>query len=460
MSDYNVVVIGSGPGGYAAAIRAAQLGMKTAVVESNEIGGVCLNWGCIPSKALLRNAEVLGLINNSDEFGISIEKVTVDFGKAMERSRDVVGKLTAGIEFLLKKNQVEVIDGKGSIKSNTIVQVNNGDTMLETDNIILATGARFRAIPNLPIDRSVVITSKEALALREIPRKVVIVGAGATGAEFAYLWRTYGAEVTLVELLPRLVPNEDEDISKFLERSFKKQGINCVTETRVEGIDVDSGKATVKLSKDAGQFEIQCDKVMVAIGMQGNIDGIGIENVGILTENGYIRTGDSMETNVPGIYAIGDVTGEMLLAHVAQAQAVVAVEHLAGKTPPALDYNLMPRATYCKPQIASMGLTEIQAEENGFNVKTGVFPFSASGKAMSLGETEGMVKVVADAEIGDLLGVHMIGPEVTELLGEVGMSKLLESTTTELGGLVHPHPTLSEAIKEAALATDGEAIHI
>lgn len=443
-----------------AAIRAGQLGMKTAVVERDEIGGVCLNWGCIPSKALLRNAEVMGLINHSDDFGISVDNVQADFGKAIDRSRQVVEKLTSGIAFLLKKNKVDVIDGEGVIKDANTVEVNGGETTLTTENVIVATGARFRAIPNLPIDRKVVITSREALELREVPPRAVIVGAGATGAEFAYLWRMYGAEVTLVELLPHLVPNEDEDISKHLERAFRKHGIQYMTGTQVDSVEVAGGVATVKVSKDSEESEIECDKVMVAIGMQGNVEDIGLENVGVETERDYITIGDNMETNVPGVYAIGDVTGKMLLAHVAQAQGVTAVEHIAGLTPLPLDYPSMPRATYCRPQVASLGLTEAQAKEQGYTVKTGTFPFAASGKALALAETEGIVKLVVDAEIGDILGAHMIGSEVTELLGELGMSRLLESTTKELGWLVHPHPTLSETVKEAALAADGEAIHI
>ncbi len=454
------MVIGTGPGGYVAAIRVGQLGMKTAVVERDEIGGVCLNWGCIPSKALLRNAEFMGLVNHSEEFGITFDNVQADFGKAIDRSREVVEKLTSGVKFLLKKNKVDVIAGDGAITDANTVEVNGGETTLTTKNIIVATGARFRAIPNLPIDRKVVITSREALELREVPPRAVIVGAGATGAEFAYLWRMYGAEVTLVELLPHLVPNEDEDISKHLERAFRKHGIQYMTGTKVDGVEVAGGIATVKLSKDSEESEIECETVMVAIGMQGNVEGIGLENVGVETERDYITIGDNMETNVPGIYAIGDVTGKMLLAHVAQAQGVTAVEHIAGLEPQPLDYPSMPRATYCRPQIGSLGLTEAQAKEQGYDVKTGSFPFSASGKALALGETEGIVKLVVDAEIGDILGAHMIGSEVTELLGELGMSRLLESTTKELGWLVHPHPTLSETVKEAALAADGEAIHI
>ena len=460
MSDYNVIVIGSGPGGYVAAIRAAQLGMKTAVVERAEVGGVCLNWGCIPSKALLRNAEVLGLFQRAADFGISVDNLRYDFSAAIDRSRKVVERLTSGVSYLLKKNDVEYLEGVGVLKDRNTVEVEGSGQSLTTDNVIIATGARFRELPTLPVDGKVVITSREALELRQVPLRVVIVGGGATGVEFAYLYRTYGAQVTLVELLPRLVPLEDEDVSSQLEQALDRQGINSMTGSKVDSVETDTGTAKVTISNGAGVSEIECDKVLVAVGMQGNIEGIGLEALGIATERGFIVIDDSMATNVPGIYAIGDATGKLLLAHVASAQGVTAVETIAGLEPPKLDYDLMPRATYCKPQVASFGLTEAQARERGYSVKTGKFPFSASGKALALDETEGMVKLVVDAELGDVLGAHMIGAEVTELLGELSLARMLESTTKELGWLVHPHPTISEMLKEAALAAEGEAIHI
>jgi len=459
LADYDVVVLGSGPGGYVAAIRAGQLGMRTAVVERGEVGGVCLNWGCIPSKALLRNAEVLSLFRHADTFGIHVEGLTHDFGKAIDRSRDVVHRLTRGVAFLLKKNGVEYVAGNGGLRDKNTVAVDGGRS-LTTENIIIATGARFRSLPSLPVDGNVVITSREALELREVPGRVVIVGAGATGAEFAYLWRAYGSEVTLVELLPRLVPLEDEDVSKELERSFRRQGISAMTGSMVEGVELVGDGARVTVSRGQEQTVIDCDKVLVAVGMQGNIDGIGLDEVGVETDRGSIPVDGAMQTNVSGVYAIGDVTGKSLLAHVASAQGVTAIESIAGLEPPVLDYELMPKATYCRPQIASFGLTEAQARERGYTVKIGKFPLSASGKALALAEPEGMVKVVVDAEIGDILGAHMIGAEVTELLGELGMAKLLESTNRELGWLVHPHPTISESLKEAALVTSGEAIHV
>ena len=459
LPDYDVVVIGSGPGGYVAAIRAGQLGLKTAIVEWDELGGVCLNWGCIPSKALLRNAEVVGLMQRADEFGITLEGFSHDYEKAFERSRKVVTRLTKGVGFLLKKNKVEHVKGVGAIRDRNTVAIDDGGQTLSTSNIIIATGAKFRAIPDLPVDGEVVITSREALELREVPGRAVIVGAGATGVEFAHLWRTYGAEVTLVELMPRLVPLEDEDISRQLERAFKKQGIKSITGSRVSGLELRDGVVTVTVSDDSSDTVIECDKVLVAVGTQGNVTGIGLEEVGVATERDFVVIDDTMRTNVEGIYAIGDVTGKLLLAHVASAQGVTAVESIAGLDPPTLDYTLMPRATYCKPQLASFGLTEAQARESGHAVKIGTFPYVASGKALALAETEGMIKLVIEAEIGDVLGAHMIGSEATEMLGELSMTRLLEGTNKELGWLVHPHPTISEMVKEAALDADGEAIH-
>ena len=460
LSDYDLVVLGAGPGGYVAAIRAGQLGMKTAVVERDNVGGVCLNWGCIPSKALLRNAEVLDLVRGADEFGISFDNLRVDFGKAIDRSRQVVSRLTRGVEMLLRKNGVELIEGEATMLDRGTVRVEAAGRTLTASNVIIATGARERELSNIPVDREAVITSREALELREVPSRVVIVGGGATGAEFAHVYRTYGAEVTIVELLPRLVPNEDEDTSRALERAFRRQGIRTLAGSAVESVSVIDGHAVVCVSTGGETTEIEADKVLVAVGVQGNVEGLGLEALGVRTELGSIVVGDSMETNVPGIYAVGDVTGKMLLAHVASAQGVTAVETIAGKSPPALDYTLMPRAIYCKPQVASFGLTEAQAREQGFDVKVGRFPFSASGKALALSEVEGLVKLVVDSEVGEILGAHMVGSEVTELLGEVAMTRLLEGTTTELGWLVHPHPTISEMLKEAALAVDGEAVHV
>ena len=461
MPEYDVLVLGSGPGGYVAAIRAGQLGMKTAVVERDALGGICLNWGCIPSKALLRNAEVLSIIRHADQYGIGVGDVSPDFGKAIDRSRSVVGRLTRGVGSLLRKNKVDHIQGTAALQDANTVRINEDDSVVTADHIIVATGASQRDIPGLPIDHETVITSREALELKEVPARVVIVGGGATGCEFAYVWRAYGAEVTIVELMPRLIPNEDEEISDQLKRSFKRQGIKSVTGAQAYVTDILGGSAArVVISTDESVQAEEYDKVLVAVGVQGNTAGIGLEAAGVQTERGFIPVDDSMRTNVPNIYAIGDVTGKMLLAHVASAQGVTAVECIAGLDPQPLDYVQIPRAIYCRPQVASFGLTESQAREQGYPVKVGRFPMAASGKALAMNESEGMIKLVVDEEIGEILGAHMIGAEVTELLGELGMTKLLEATTAELGWLVHPHPTISETIKEAALAAEGEAIHI
>jgi dihydrolipoamide dehydrogenase len=464
LSDYDVIVLGSGPGGYVAAIRCAQLGMRTAIVERDELGGVCLNWGCIPSKSLIRNAEVLNLIKDADIYGISFDNLKFDFQHAQERSRQVVNRLTTGVGFLMRKNSVEHITGEASfVNSQTIeIKPNSGDPIktVTADRVIIATGARQKDLPTLPIDHDVVITSRNALEMSEVPNEVIIVGGGATGVEFAYVWNSYGTKVTILELMDRLVPNEDEEISHLLEKSLQSQGIEFRTGVTVEGIDVAMGSANVMIVDDGNTETISAEKVLVAVGVQGNSDNIGLQNTGVATDRGFISIGENMETNVSGIFAVGDVTGRMLLAHVASAQAVTVAEYIAGLDPQPLDYSLMPRAIYCKPQVASFGLTEAQAIEQGLSVNIGRFPFTASGKAIALGETEGMVKLVVDDEIGEIIGAHMIGSEVTELLGELSMAKLLEGTSTELGWLVRPHPTISEIVKEAALDTMGEAIHI
>lgn len=461
MADYDVVVIGAGPGGYVAAIRAAQLGMSTAVIEDDNVGGVCLNWGCIPSKSLLRNAEVLELVKNAGEYGISVGEISYDYGKAIDRSRQVVRRLTGGVGSLLRKNGVEHISGRATLRSANTIAIDGSERAISADNVIIATGARARHIPGIPVDGETVLTSREAIVLREVPRRVVIVGGGAIGVEFADIYHSYGAEVMIVEMLPRLVPLEDEEISQQLERVFRRRGIEYKTGAMVNSVVVSDGVATVAVTDSEGsETEIECDNVLVAIGVQGNSDGIGLETAGVRVERGFIPVDDEMRTNVPGVYAIGDVTGKLPLAHVASAQGVTAAEVIAGLNPMPLDYTLMPRATYCRPQIASFGLTEQQASDAGHSYKIGRFPMAASGKALAMGESSGMVKLVVDDEVGELLGAHMIGPEATELLGEVGLSRLLEGTTTELGWLVHPHPTISETIKEAALAVEGEAIHI
>ena len=460
MADYDYVVVGAGPGGYVSAIRAAQLGMKAAVVERDELGGICLNWGCIPSKALLRNAEVLSLFHRAEEFGITYKDLTVDFGAAIGRSREVVGKLTRGVGGLLRKNKVDHIAGEAVLRSGTTLEIKGTGQSIEAGHIVLATGARARSLPNLPIDGSLVMTSREALEIRELPESALIVGGGATGCEFAYLYAAYGVEVTLVELLPHLLPNEDEEVSQHLERAFAKQGITTLTGTKVTGMEARNGQAQVTMEGPKGAQSVECDRILVAVGVQGNVEEMGLEEVGVATERSFITVDDRLRTSVPGISAIGDVTGRMLLAHVASAQGVAVAEWQAGQDSPALDYTLMPKAVYCQPQVASWGLTEKQAREAGHEVKVGRFPFAANGKALGLGEGEGFVKAVVDEQYGEILGAHMIGPEVTELLAELSMARLLEGTAQEVGWLVHSHPTLSEAVKEAALAARGEAIHV
>jgi dihydrolipoamide dehydrogenase len=442
-----------------AAIRSGQLGLKTAIVECSDLGGVCLNWGCIPSKSLIHNAEVLSVFRNAADYGINIDNLTFDFGKAIDRSRDVVGRLTSGIGFLLKKNKVEYIQGTGVLEARDLIRVEEAGRTISAKNVIVATGATSLEIPSLPIDGEIVITSREAIIRKNLPDRAVIVGGGATGVEFAYIYNSYGVDVTIVEFQSRLVPLEDEEISRELEKSLSKQGVKVMTGSKVENAQTHGKEAELTVSGGVGEIKIVCDIVLVAVGARGNVDGIGLEGIGVSTNRNFIEIDDRMMTNVEGVYAIGDVTGKMLLAHVASAQGVTAVETIAGLDPPKLNYDLMPRATYCHPQVASFGLTESQAREAGYEVRIGRFPFSASGKAMASNETEGMIKLVLDAEIGDILGAHMIGSNVTELLGELSLARMLESTDKELGWLVHPHPTISEIVKEAALASLGEAIH-
>ena len=398
MPDYDLVVVGAGPGGYVAAIRAGQLGLKAAVVERDELGGICLNWGCIPSKALLRNAEVLRLFNRAEEFGISFDNLTADYGKAIDRSRKVVSTLTSGVAGLLKKNNVQHIKGNARLVDANTLEVTPDGTTLTADNIMIATGATARSIPGVEIDGVQVITSREALALRDIPKSVFIIGGGATGCEFAYLYNAYGSQVTIVEMLPHLLPNEDEEISRQLERAFTRQGIKFMTETRVNELGRNKTGLTVTTEQGGELKSTDTEKVLVAVGVQPNTDDIGLEEAGVQLERGFVKVDGSMATNIPGIYAVGDVTGVMLLAHVAMAQGVLAVERIAGIDTPELRYGQMPKATYCHPQVTSFGLTEKAATEHGYSVKVGKFPFAASGKAQAIGDTEGMVKVVATAK--------------------------------------------------------------
>lgn len=459
--DFDVVVIGGGPGGYVAAIRAAQLGLRTALVEKDRVGGLCLNWGCIPSKALLRSAELIADARRGEEFGLIVSDIKTDLGKAVDRSRKVVERMVKGVEFLLKKNGVQVFQGAAKLQRATMVDVTGKDERtLDTRTVIVATGARARSIPGIELDGKSVFTSNEGIILKEPPKHAIIVGGGAIGVEFAYTWANFGSKVTIVEMLDRLLPLEDVDVSKQLEKSFKEQGIDFLTSTKVESVAKKGASHVVTVSNKDGSKELTGDKVLVAVGMAANTEGLGAEDLGIeLKPGGFIQVDDQMKTNVEGVYAIGDVTGELLLAHVASAQGVIAAEAIAGKDTPHLAYEDMPRATYCVPQVASIGLTEAQARERGFDVVTASFPMRGNGKAVALDEFEGFVKLVVDQKYGDIIGGHMIGPGVTELVSELSLGRVLETTPGELGFTVHPHPTISEAVKEAALAVNGEAIH-
>ncbi len=457
-ATYDLVVIGGGPGGYTAAIRASQLGMKAAVVEKEEMGGVCLNWGCIPSKALLRNAEVVNLVRNAGQYGITVQNPQFDMAAAIDRSRKVVETRVKGVAFLMKKNKIDVIKGAARLAAANKVVVDATGQTLTAKSVIIATGAQARDLPGLTRDGKTIITAREALDLRQLPKSIAIVGGGAIGCEMAYFYRSYGAEVTVIEMLPHLVPNEDEDVSRELERALAKQGIGIKAGVTVQKAERADGitKLTLGPAQDAGT--IACEKVLLGVGVKANSDGLGLEALGVQTAKGYINIDHRMATNVPGVYAIGDVTGKLLLAHVASAQGVQAAEGIAGKPLRPLKYEDMPRATYCQPQVASMGLTEKAAKEKGYAVKVGKFPFMANGKATAINAAEGFVKIVAEAKTGEILGAHMIGHDVTEMLAEVSVTKMLEGTAEEIGRTVHAHPTLSEALKEASLSVYGEAI--
>ena len=459
MTKYDIGVIGGGPGGYVAAIRAAQLGLKAVVVEDDRVGGLCLNWGCIPSKALLWNAELVHLFQDAEEFGITYDALHIDLAKAVDRSRDVADRMVKGVQFLLKKNKVAVVSGRGHLKSPTEIAVEPSGDLIEAEHVIIATGTHVRSLPGVEIDGRVVISSRAALELRETPQSVVIVGGGPVGAEFAYFYRAYGAKVTIVEMLEHLLPLEDEEISRQLERAFRQQGIEYRTCAKVAGITTSNGLATVTVATADRDEELTADKVLIGVGMAANTDGLGLEEAGVTLENGFIGIDDGMRTSASNIFAIGDVTGKLLLAHVASAQGITAIEQIAGREPPALQYEKLPRCTYCQPQVASLGLTEAQARERGIDVKIGKFPYRGNGKALAMNRTDGLVKLVVDASTREVIGYHIVGQDATELLAEASLGSALEATPRELGWTVHAHPTLSEVVKEAALAVDGEAIH-
>ena len=466
MSQYqhDIVIIGGGPGGYVAAIRAAQLGLQVAVVEKENLGGVCLNWGCIPTKALLRNAEVINLLDEGRTFGFELEGFQADYAAAVKRSRKVSNRLVKGVGSLMRKNDVQVVEGVGRIADLHTVRVElneGGEETLETQAIIVATGAQGGSSAGVAVVGARLITYRPALAMRELPASVIVVGAGPIGMEFAHVWRSYGAEVTIVEMMDRLVPLEDEEVSVQVERAFKRRKVRLLTSTRVEGVEAtDEGVRVTVQGEDEKTETLEAEKALIAIGVRPNSEDLGLEEVGVTVEKGWVQVDEYMCTGVESIYAIGDVTGKMPLAHVASAQGIVAVEAIAGRDPEPLDYDAVPRCTYCQPQVASFGLTEAQAREQGHEVKVGQFPFLPNGKALALAENQGFVKLVADAETGRLLGAHLVGPEVTELLPELVLTRTAGLSVKAITHAIHAHPTLNEALAEAAHAVFGEAIHI
>jgi dihydrolipoamide dehydrogenase len=464
MSEYDVIVIGAGPAGYVCAIRASQLGLKAAIIDKQWLGGVCLNVGCIPSKALLKNAEVAHTLRErGKEFGFSFENLQLDFSAAVKRSRQVSNRLTKGIGFLMKKNNVDVHMGAAKVTANDTVVVTDADGKekeLKAKNIVIATGASTMVPPGWEIDGKHVVTYLEAILQENRPESAIIIGAGAIGVEFGTVWSSYGTEVTIVEMLPRLVPLEDEEVSAELAKAFKRRKINALTGHRVESITATENGVKVKVSNEKGETTLEAEQALVAIGFKPNGRGLGLEEIGVsLTQRGAVEIDERMATNVPGVWAIGDVTAKMMLAHVGSAQAMVCAEAMAGQETTPLNYEMMPRATYCQPQVASFGLTEAQAKERGHELKIGRFPYQANGKALGLGESTGWVKIVSDAQYGEILGAHLIGPEVTELLPELTLAQMMEITTREIAHNVHAHPTLSEALMEAAHAAEGHAIH-
>ncbi len=463
MSKFDILVIGSGPGGYVTAIRASQLGFKTAIIEKENLGGVCLNWGCIPTKALIKSAQVFEYLKHASDYGLKVDSYDKDFDAVVNRSRNVAGTMSKGVQFLMKKNKIEVVDGHGKIKPGKKVEVTFQDgttTEYSAPHIIVATGARSRELSSLPQDGKKIIGYRQAMTLKKQPSKMIIVGSGAIGVEFAYFYNAMGTEVTIVEYLPRIVPIEDEDISKQMERSFSKTGINVMTSSEVTTVDT-SGKgvkATVKTSK--GDQILEADIVLSAVGVKTNIENIGLEDVGIATDRDKIIVNEYYQTNIPGYYAIGDITSGQALAHVASAEGILCVERIAGMHVEALDYGNIPGCTYSSPEIASVGYTEAQAKEKGYDIKVGKFPFSASGKAQAGGVTDGFIKVIFDAKYGEWLGCHMIGAGVTDMIAEAVLGRKLETTGHEVLKAVHPHPTMSEAMMEAVAAAYDEVIHI
>ena len=463
MSSFDIIVVGSGPGGYVTAIRASQLGFKTAIVEKESLGGVCLNWGCIPTKALLKSAQVFEYLKHAGDYGLTVKEYDKDFDAVVNRSRNVAAGMSKGVQFLMKKNKITILEGHGKVlpgKQVAVTDAKDQTTNYSADNIIIATGARSRELPSLPQDGKKVIGYRKAMTLDKQPKKMIIVGSGAIGIEFAYFYNAMGTEVTVVEYQDRIVPVEDEEVSKQLERTFKKSGINILTSAEVTGVDTKGKgvKATIKTKK--GEEIISADIVLSAVGIKTNIENIGLEDVGIAVDRDKILVNDFYQTNQPGYYAIGDVTSGQALAHVASAEGILCVEKIAGQEVEPIDYNNIPGCTYCYPEVASVGLTEAQAKEQGYDIKVGKFPFSASGKAQASGSSDGFVKVIFDAKYGEWLGCHMIGAGVTDMIAEAVLGRKLETTGHEVLKTVHPHPTMSEAVMEAVADAYDEVIHL
>jgi dihydrolipoamide dehydrogenase len=461
--NYDIIVIGSGPGGYVTAIRASQLGFKTAIIEKESLGGICLNWGCIPTKALLKSAQVFEYLNHAKDYGIGADNIKADFSAVIKRSRDVAEGMSKGIQFLMKKNKIDVIMGTAKVKAGKKVEVTGADgklTSYSASHIIIATGARSKQLPNLPQDGKKIIGYREAMSLPKQPKSLVVVGSGAIGVEFAYFYATMGTKVTIVEFLPNIVPVEDEDVSKQLEKSFKKVGIEVMTDSSVESVDTKGTGCKVTVKTKTGNISLDADIVLSAVGIEANIQGLGLEEIGVKTDKGKIVTDKFYATNVAGYYAIGDCVGGQALAHVASAEGITCVEKIKGLHVDAIDYNNIPGCTYCQPEIASVGYTEKKAKEAGYEIKVGKFPFTASGKAKAAGAADGFVKLIFDAKYGELLGAHMIGANVTEMIASTVAMRKLETTGHEIIKTVHPHPTMSEAVMEAAAAAYGEVIHL
>jgi len=460
--QFDVTVIGGGPGGYVAAIRAAQLGMKVGIIERDKLGGICLNWGCIPSKALLKSAELYNSFKKAEEFGFSYRDLTFDFGKIIKRSRDVADRISKGVEYLMKKNKIEVVSGTARLTGKNAIEVTKDGKVVDTVKTkytILATGGRPRSIPGATIDRKKIITSTEAMTLPEVPKSLLVIGGGAIGIEFAYFYNTFGTKVTIIEMLASLLPKEDREIAKLLESSLKKQGIEILTNAKVESVVV-GNDVGLKVSTKEGTTDVKGDIALMAVGVQGNVEDLGLEAVGVKVEKGAIVVDKFGKTTVDGIYAIGDVSGPPWLAHAASQQGVVAVEHFAGKSVRGFDRSNIPSCTYCQPQVASVGMTEEAAVAAGHKIKVGRFPYRPLGKAMAIGATEGTVKLIFDEKYGELLGAHIFGTEATELIAELVLARALETTNEEIHRTMHAHPTLSEAIMEAAGDAFGHAIHL